>query len=151
MPGTPRIGTVIAERRLAVRDSGGEVRVAIGVPRRLPNGVDWACPFRITGAGMARVDHGYGVDAMQALTTALEGIRYTLDRTGLALGWNLGRGAVFDGETGFARSIPFAFSPAFTRRIERLVDRLLARESTREVQRLKRRAARRRRKTAKAG
>lgn len=150
MPETPRIGTIIAERRLIVRDSGAEVRVAIGVPRRVGNGIDWACPFRIAGAGLARVDHGYGIDAMQALTTALEGIRYTLDQTGLALGWNLGRGAIFDGETGFARPIPFAFGPAFTRRIERLVDRLLARESRREVQRLKRRAARRPRKAAAA-
>ena len=149
MPAAPRIGTILAERQLVSGD-GAAVRVAIGVPRRVQNG-DWACPFRIHGAGVSRVDHGYGVDSMQALATALEGIRVALDQTGLVLGWNLGRGAILEGETGFSRSIPFAFGPVFTRRLERSMDRLLARESAREVRRLKGLAARRRRKAAKAG
>lgn len=101
-------------------------------------------PVRITGAGLARVEHGYGVDAMQALADALAGIRHALDGTGLALGWKLGQGVVFDGETGFARSIPFAFGPAFTRRMERLIDR----EMTRELRRRERRKPRRARKAA---
>ena len=129
----PRIGTIIAERRLVVRDGGGEVRVAIGVPRRDRNGFDWACPFRVHGAGVSRVERGYGVDAMQALTTALEGIRVVLDETGLALGWNLGAGAVFDGETGFTRSVPIALGGGFSRRMERLLDRELRRDLQRRT------------------
>lgn len=142
---TPRIGTIIAERRLVVRDGGGEVRVAIGVPRRDRNGVDWACPFRIHGAGISRVEYGYGVDAMQALTTALEGIRVVLDDTGLALGWNLGAGTVLDGETGFARSVPIALGGGFSRRMERLLDR----ELRMEIRRFKQRHPPRRRTAAK--
>jgi len=147
MPAAPRIGTVIADRRLVAPD-GRAVRVVVGVPRRHRNGVDWACPFRIHGAGVSRVERGYGVDSMQALTTALEGIRVVLDETGLALGWNLGRGAIVAGETGFIRALPLGFGPVFRRRIERLVDRLVQREWTREIQRLKRRGRRRRSKAA---
>jgi hypothetical protein len=152
MPAAPRIGTVLAERRLVTAGDGAAVRVAIGVPRRDRDGVDWACPFRIHGAGVSRVEYGYGVDSMQALATALEGIRVALDQTGLALGWNVGGGAVLEDETGFTRSIfAIGFGPAFRRRVERLAFRLLDREVTQEVRRLKARAARRRSKASKAG
>ena len=83
---------------------------------------------------------------MQALADALEGVRHVLDGTGLQLGWDLGAGAVWDGETGFTRAIPFAFGPAFRRRMERLIER----ELTREVQRLKHRKPRRTRQAVKA-
>ena len=77
---------------------------------------------------------------MQALTTALEGIRALLDESGLSLGWKVGPGRqdIWDGETGFTRSIPFALGPALRQRLERLVDR----EIRREVQRLERRSKR---------
>ena len=38
---------------------------------RAPDDADWECPFRIHGAGISRVEFGYGIDSMQALTTAL--------------------------------------------------------------------------------
>src|SRR5206468_4954142 len=41
-------------------------------PRRMKGHQDWECPFRIKGAGVARLEFGYGVDALQALTTALK-------------------------------------------------------------------------------
>jgi hypothetical protein len=134
----PTFGPVIAERRLVAHDSGAVVRVTIGAPRSGPNGVDWTCPFRIRGGGLAIVEFGYGVDSMQALATALEGVRYRLDASGLALDWRVGPGrdGVYDGETGFTRSIPIAFGPASRRRLERLVDR----ELRAEVERLKRRS-----------
>ena len=134
-----RIGTIIAERRLVVRDTGELVRVSLGVPRRRTGEVDWACPFRVHGAGISRVEYGCGVDAMQALTTALEGIHVVLDETGLALAWNLGRGVIFDGETGFTRSIPIALGRGFSRRMARLLDR----ELKSEMQRLERSTRRR--------
>ena len=146
MAGTPRIGTVMAERRLALRDGGGTVRVAIGVPRRDRNGGHWVCPFRIHGAGISRVEYGAGMDSMQALTTALDGTRALLDESGLALGWDLGDGVVWTGETGFARSVPIGFGAAYARRVGRLMDR----ELEREVRKLKSRPARRGRKAAKA-
>lgn len=136
-----RIGTILAERLLAAPGSAAVVRVSLGVPRQLSGDADWECPFRIHGAGISRVESGRGIDSMQALTTALDFIRVLLDESGLDLGWKMGPGRqdVFQGETGFARSIPFALGPAFTRRLERLVDR----ELERKVQDLERRSPRR--------
>jgi hypothetical protein len=146
MPATRGFGTVIAERRLAVRDTRKIVRVSIGAPRPESNGAPWACPFRIAGAGISRVGHGFGEDSMQALTDALEGIRHWLDESRLSLGWDLGDGAVWNGETGFARPVPIGFGAAYARRVGRLMDR----ELEREVRKLKSRPARRGRKAATA-
>jgi hypothetical protein len=134
-----RIGTILAERLLGEQGSGRVVRVSLGAPRPRTNG-DWECPFRIHGAGISRVEFGYGIDSMQALTTALDGIRVLLDESGLALGWKMGAGRqdIWHDETGFARSIPIALGPAITRRLERVVDR----EILGEVQRLERRSKR---------
>ena len=87
-----RIGTILAERRLAEQVSGKVVRVSLGAPRPGTDDADWECPFRIHGAGISRVEFGYGIDSMQALTTALDGIRVLLDESGLALGWKMGAG-----------------------------------------------------------
>jgi hypothetical protein len=135
-----RIGTILAERELAEQVSGKVVRVSLGVPRAGTDDADWECPFRISGAGISRVEFGRGIDSMQALTTALDFIRVLLDESGLALGWKMGAGRqdTWHDETGFARSVPIALGPAITRRLERLVDR----EIQREVQRLERRSKR---------
>lgn len=131
-------GPIIAERRLVVRGTRAVVRVTLGTPTPHGSAGDWACPFRIRGGGLSIVDAGYGVDSLQALTTALDGIRVRLDESGLALGWKVGpeREAVFDGETGLARTIPIALGPVFRRRLERLLDR----ELRAEMQRLERRS-----------
>jgi hypothetical protein len=133
-----KLGTILAERRLVDERSGKIVRVSLGAPR--PDGADWACALRISGAGVSRFHISYGVDSMQALSTALEGLRALLDESGLALGWKLGPGpeGIWSGETGFARPIPIALGPAFRRRLERLVDRQIHDE----VQRLERRSTR---------
>ena len=135
-----RIGTILAERRLAEQVTGKVVRVSLGAPRPRTEDADWECPFRIHGAGISRVEFGYGIDSMQALTTALDGIRVLLDESGLALGWKMGagRGEIWHGETGFPRSIPIVLGPALKRRLERLFDS----EIRRETQRLERRAKR---------
>ena len=108
-----RIGTILAERELAEQVSGKVVRVSLGVPRPGTDDADWECPFRISGAGISRVEFGRGIDSMQALTTALDFIRVLLDESGLALGWKMGAGRddIWHGETGFTRSIPIALGP----------------------------------------
>ena len=142
------LGTILAERRLGDEASGKVVRVSLGAPRPGTRGADWECPFRIGGAGISRLGYGYGIDSMQALTDAVEGIRVRLDESGLALGWWFGPGRddIWSGETGFARSIPIGFGAAFKTRLERLVDR----ELRGYVQRLKARAARKALRTRKA-
>ncbi len=80
------------------------------------------------------------IDSMQALTTALDGIRVLLDESGLALGWKVGAGRhdIWHDETGFARSIPITLGAALSRRLERL----FFREIRLETQRLERRSKR---------
>jgi hypothetical protein len=65
-------GTVIAERRLHRRGAlRRSVVVSLGKPRKTKGFDDWECPFRISGAGIRRVEDSRGVDAFQALTMAL--------------------------------------------------------------------------------
>jgi hypothetical protein len=130
-------GAVIAERRLNPPDAPGRsIVVSLGKPRKTKGADDWRCPFRIDGTGIRKVEYGYGVDAFQALTMALEGIRYFLDRLDTPLVW----GGMLKDHSGFQRVIPWlpefhslreadgtSAKPLavarYTRRIERLVDR----------------------------
>ncbi len=127
-----KVGNVIGERCLVFRDAPRKkVVVTLGKPRKMKGHQDWECPFRIKGPGVARLEFGYGVDALQALTTALEGIRSVLDEIGKPLAWI----GVLPDHTGFQRMIPFAAGPEMSARLERLVDR----ELNRHVRQLERR------------
>jgi hypothetical protein len=128
-------GPIIAERHLVSRDhEATRVRVSLGTPRW--NGSEWECPFRIRSAGVSDVEFGRGLDSMQALTTALDGIRVVLERKFGALSWE----GVFPHHSGFQRAIPLTLNPAFSRRLERLVDR----EYKRYLRQLKERSTKRR-------
>ena len=119
-----KVRDVIGERRLVFRDAPRKnLVVTLGKPRRIKGYPDWECPFRIKGPGVARFDFGYGVDAIQALTTALDGIRSMLDDIGKPLAWS----GVLPDHTGFQRAIPIAAGPEISARLERLVDRELDR------------------------
>jgi len=135
-------GPVIAERRLHPRGAPRRsVVVALGRPRKTKGSDDWdwECPFRIAGAGIRQVEYGRGIDAFQALTMALEGVRYFLDRLDPPLVW----GGVLDDDSGFQRVIPLRPERGRTARLERMVDReLLAR--MRKLERRHRAAQRRR-------
>ena len=116
------LGEVIGTRELAFRDAPRKTLiVTLGKPRRTKDRRDWECPFRIKGAGVARLEFGYGVDALQALTTALDGIRHLLDEIGSPLAW---RGVLPD-HTGFQRMVPLL--PDISARIDRLIDREVVR------------------------
>ena len=131
----PKVGDVIGERRLVFRDTPRKkLIVTLGKPRRMKGRRDWECPFRIKGLEVARLEFGYGVDALQALTTALEGIRSTLDEIGKPLAWS----GVLADHTGFQRMIPIAAGAEISARLERLIDR----ELNRHVRQLERRQRR---------
>jgi hypothetical protein len=108
----------------------------------MKSGEDWECPFRIAGLGGRVVEYGYGVDAIQALTTALEGIRVALERSGKRLSWIGGN----PGDAGFERPVPSALGLHFSRRLNRMIDR----EVARFVRVQERRHAKRAAKSAKA-
>jgi len=88
----------------------------------MKSGKDWECPFRIGGLGTRGIQYGYGVDAIQALTSALEGIRVTLERSGKRLSWIGGN----PGDPGFERPVPSALGLKFSQRLNRMIDREVA-------------------------
>ena len=111
-------GPVLGQRKLSTRGTAPRpVTVTLGQPR-LPKGErDWECPFRISGAGIRVLEYGYGVDAIQALQTALGGIRNVLDKSGKTFEWS---GLPI--EVGFPRSIPSYGDTRLTKKLEMLVD-----------------------------
>jgi hypothetical protein len=75
---------------------------------------------------MRALEYGYGVDAIQALQTALGGIRYFLDESGQSFEWfDLGM------DVAFPKSIPSYGDERLTKRLETLNDRELRRNLTR--------------------
>jgi hypothetical protein len=94
---------VYAERHLEVRGKRREtVTVLLGKPRRVKED-EWVCPFWIEGSGVAVRDRAHGIDAMQALTCALEGIRVRLKETGKSLTWL----EALPSDADFPRMIPY--------------------------------------------
>ena len=135
----PAFGPVLGARRLSVLGTGRPVTVTLGKPRksrRHPR-IDWECPYRIVGLRLRGVQSGYGMDALQALTTALTGIRITLERSRRRLSW------LETGETGF--ELAFGFGAAFNTRLNRVIEREFAAHVRVLERRSRQRAARRRR------
>ena len=129
-------GEVIARRRLNPRDTPRRsVVVSLGKPREAKAADHWEGPFRITGSGVRLLEYGRGVDAFQALTMALEGIRYFLDRLDTPLVW----GDVFDDHSGFQRIIPLLPEPGGIARGIRRMERVVDRETRRWAHEAKRR------------
>jgi hypothetical protein len=131
---------VVATRRLRDLKSGEELIVRIGRPRKR-NG-NWECPFHVGGTPTSGVELGHGVDALQALIQALDGIR-----SGLAgknrMEWIGGE----PGDAGIPRFVPMFYGRDFAARIERLIDNEISRFATlaqrRALGRSRRRAPRR--------
>lgn len=118
------LGAVIGERRLTTVSARPQlVTVTLARPRRPKGSQDWECPFRIAGAGIRVFEYGHGIDAIQAIATALQGIRHFLDKSGKSFAWE---GTRMD-DGGFQRSIPWFGDSRLTRRLERLVDAELKR------------------------
>jgi hypothetical protein len=114
-----QVGEIIGERQLKRNRSRSKAStVTLGKPRRRKDG-DWECPFRVTGLG---VQYGYGVDAIQSLTTALEGIRVMLKRSGKRLSWLGGE----PGYTGFDRLVTSSLGVKFNEQLNLMIDREIA-------------------------
>lgn len=104
------LGVRQLHRRVGSRDKA--TTVTLGKPRRGKD-ADWECPFHITGYGIHR---GYGVDAIQALTTALEGIRVILEQSEQQFTW-LGGDYI-----GFDRHVTSSLGRKFNTRLNRIID-----------------------------
>jgi hypothetical protein len=113
---------VIAERVLSVDGEPGRI-VAVTIYAPEPDrdtGADWRCEFRAQGVLDAR-DTAHGVDALQALLNAIQGVRKALDDSGLSLTWAGGE----PGDHGVPRIVPMFLGRAFARDIEDEIDRRL--------------------------
>lgn len=114
-----QFGEIIGERQLDRKGARGKaLKVTLGKPRRRKDG-DWECPFRVTGL---EVRYGYGVDGIQALSTALEGIRVMLEGHAERLSW-LGGEA---GYTGFDRFLTTSLGEKFNKRLNLTINREIA-------------------------
>ncbi len=84
------LGRPIARRTLAEHGvTGRKIVVSIGLPRphRLSKHGDWECPFLIEGIGEPKVERAGGVDSLQALILAIEGVRVRLEQSGRNFFW----------------------------------------------------------------
>ncbi len=93
-----------------------KVEIQLGYPE-IRTEDEWACSFRIVGLDTEIFEYGIGVDALQALTTALEGIAAFLRGSGRSLSW-IG----MPGETGIRRQVPISMGTAFANEIEAHID-----------------------------
>jgi hypothetical protein len=82
---------------------------------------DWQCKFRFHDA-LDEQHAAHGLDALQALIMATQGIRKALDDSGLTLTWAGGE----PGDHGVPRIVPQFFGLAFTRELEGEIDRRIA-------------------------
>ena len=97
-------------------DPSIKVEVLLGSPeQRTPD--EWACPFRIVGLDGDTSEYGIGVDALQAIMMAQEGIATFLRASGRKLSW-MG----LPGETGIRRQIPMYIGADFANEIEAHID-----------------------------
>jgi hypothetical protein len=84
------LGEVVARRILAEQGvARRKIVVSIGLPRPDPLSKhgDWECAFLIQGVGRSKVQKTFGVDSLQALMIAIEGVRVGLEQTGRRFFW----------------------------------------------------------------
>lgn len=105
------------ERELREDGSGTVVLVRLGKPEQVAEG-EFRCAFQLQGLGNSQVQYAHGIDSVQAMQNALEGIRSGLEKSGRSFSWQGGEA----GDVGFPRSVPTFFGLEFSRRINRLID-----------------------------
>lgn len=92
------------------------VEVQIGFrEQRTPD--EWACAFRIVGLGAEISEYAIGMDALQALIMAHEGVATALRASKRKLTW-----MAIPGETCIRRQIPVYINADFANEIEAHID-----------------------------
>jgi hypothetical protein len=108
---------IITRRWTVADDPARPITATIHRPRPDPRG-DWECTFVVDGADGSHVASAHGIDGLQALLNALDGVRSALDASGLALSWEGGE----PGDHGIPRMVPAFYGRAFAEEIERYID-----------------------------
>ncbi|MCC6810677.1 MAG: hypothetical protein IT381_24820 [Deltaproteobacteria bacterium] len=105
----------IATRDLAdKRNSKAKVQIRLGYPKQLKNG-EWRCSYMLKGVGTGKMLQAAGVDGLQSLMNAIEGIATALRESGRTLTWH-------GGDVGIRRQIPWFLGAEFADRIERTIE-----------------------------
>jgi hypothetical protein len=86
-----------------------------------------------------QIEYGHGIDSIQALVNALEGIRSRIQRSGKKWTWE----GAEPGDSGFSRMLPSLFGLDFYNRLERILEREMAVFSRSAEERYRKRTPRR--------
>jgi hypothetical protein len=90
-----------------------DLEIQLGMPEQRKDG-SWRCTFRVAGLNQGKTAYAGGIDALQALVNALDGIATQLRESGRSLTW-------MEGEPGIRRQIPIFLGPEFAERIESFI------------------------------
>lgn len=118
-----RLNRIVAKRRLQVEGTLKPVEVRIGQPRKSTDG-DWECSFFVQGI-TRRALLARGLDGLQSLIMAIEGVRTLLEESGKTFIWEGGE----LGDTGLSLALPIYFGLEFRRKLEQMVEQEIDRHS----------------------
>ena len=110
-----------AAKRTFLRSDATNVVATIYTPVELVDGT-WGCEFEIVGLIAPVRTVVRGVDGLQALTVAIEGVRVTLAQSGEMLVWEEHE----PGDSGIPRYSPKGFGLAMEARLVAVVEKELA-------------------------
>lgn len=106
----------IASREFVNEKNGKRIVAEIFTPRQV-GALEWACRYVIRGLRGRHDRVAYGIDSLQALFQAMQGVRYYLQRSEQRISF-LGR----VGDLGIHRALA-GFDVTSTRYLERVVER----------------------------
>jgi hypothetical protein len=109
---------VIATRKLINTSSDRkQVFIRIAKPRKV-SATEWECAYHISDIGMDEIGFGHGIDSLQALIHAIEGVRVILEKSKNNFSWEGGE----DDDPCIPRYVPMFYGKNFTERISKLID-----------------------------
>jgi hypothetical protein len=113
-------GRVVAQRILRESGNRRRIKVSIGEPRlQSDHKVKvWICPFAVEGSRITGVKRATGEDSLQALISAIEGVRATFEESSRQFFW-------LDPSCGpfIPRYVPVNLGTDFERRAIRAIER----------------------------
>lgn len=111
--------TCFASRTLLTEKDASSVKLTICQPEEVGSG-DWKCTLRCEGGSTWSRDF-FGIDAIQALTNALDGAALISREK---LGGYQWTGSGGEPDAGFRRIVPMYFGSELARRVESLIDHI---------------------------
>lgn len=131
-------GEWICTRRFTADVKGKRRFATAKISRPVRSGRDWACRMLISSVGKEPI-LVYGVDRMQAIILALEGVLMTLRNSGIEWRWVHGE----KNDLGIPRFVPGGFGREFAARLESLIDAEVDKLAAKGEQRHNRKLAKR--------